>query len=153
MDASDIIKTKQSRVLYQAYYRPTIYDFPSTSTTYIYPISSFSTSGGVYQSSFTSSVNIQNGYKCEEPIISYELLNNINQGKYLCGYPYCSSISIWNTGNTIPVGNCDCNISYLTWSNINPTSIYNYSTTSYSNVTTTSTVILTGPQPFICLDS
>ena len=79
-----------------------------------------------------------------------ELLNDINEGKYLCGYPYCSSISIWNTGQTYPVGDCDCKISFVTWKNTNSTPIYNYSTTTFSSVTIVSTNILTGPSPLIC---
>jgi hypothetical protein len=149
MNASDIIKNRQNRVLYQAYTRPTIFSTLITSTINYCPVSTIS-SGGSYISSFTSTINIQYGYTCEKPAISYELLNDINDGKYLCGYPYCSSISIWNTGQTIPVGDCDCKISFLTWKNTNLTPIYNYNSTLYSSVTVTSTNILTGPTPFIC---
>ena len=149
MNASDIIKNRQNRVLYQAYTRPTIFSTLITSTINYCPISTVST-GGAYVSSFASSINTQYGYTCEKPAISYQLLNDINDGKYLCGYPYCSSISIWNTGQTIPVGDCDCKISLLTWKNTNLTPIYNYSSTTYSSVTVTSTDILTGPTPFIC---
>jgi len=149
MNASDIIKNRQNRVLYQAYTRPTIFSTLITSTINYCPISTIST-GGAFTTSFTSTINTQYGYTCEKPAISYELLNDINEGKYLCGSPYCSSISIWNTGQTVPVGDCNCKISFLTWKNTNSTSVYNYSTATYSSVSVASTNILTGPGPFIC---
>jgi hypothetical protein len=149
MNASDIIKNRQNRVLYQAYTRPTIFSTLITSTINYCPVSTIST-GGAFTTSFTSTINTQYGYTCEKPAISYEILNDINDGKYLCGYPYCSSISIWNTGQTYPVGNCDCKISLLTWKNTNLTPIYNYSTATYSSATVVSSNILTGPMPLIC---
>jgi len=149
MNASDIIKNRQNRVLYQAYTRPTIFSTLITSTINYCPVSTIST-GGIFTTSFTSTINTQYGYTCEKPAISYEMLNDINKGKYLCGYPYCSSIYIWNTGQTYPIGDCDCKISLLTWKNTNSTSIYNYSTATYSSVVVTSTNILTGPKPLIC---
>ena len=149
MNASDIIKNRQNRVLYQAYTRPTIFSTSITSTINYCPISTIST-GGAFTTSYTSTLNTQYGYTCEKPAISYEVLNDINEGKYLCGSPYCSSISIWNTGQTFPVGDCNCKISLLTWKNSNSTFIYNYSTATYSSVTVVSTNILTGPTPFIC---
>jgi hypothetical protein len=157
MNASDIIKAKQSKVLYQAYYRPKI--FPGitnngvstliTSTINYYPISSLSTSGS-FVSSFDSTITINYAYTCEKPIISYELENAINSGKLLCGFPYCSTISEWNTSQTFPVGECDCKINVLTWKNTNPTMIYNVSTVNYSSVVIQSTQVLTGPLPGIC---
>jgi hypothetical protein len=149
MNASDIIKARQNRTLYQAYYRPTIFSTLITSTINYCPISTIS-SGGAFISSVVSCTNVQYQSKCENPSISYELLNSINNGKYECGYPYCSTLSVWNTGQTIPVGNCDCKISFLTWKNTNPTLFYTYSTINQSSVFTFSTPILTGPQPVIC---
>lgn len=149
MNASDIIKSKQNRVLYQAYYRPTIFSTLITSTINYSPISTIS-SGGSFVSSVVSCTNVQYQYTCEKPAISYELLNSINDGKYECGYPYCSTLSDWNTGQTFPVGNCDCKISFLTWKNTNPSLFYTYSTINYSSVITFSTPILTGPAPIIC---
>ena len=138
MNASDIVNAKKNQTLFQAYYRPTIFPGKTTSTINICPISSFSTGTTTY----TSSSTLQYNYVCDTPSISYELLNDVNSGKYLCGYPYCSSISIWNTGQTIPVGVCNCKISFLNWKN--------YSTISYSSVQTFSTVTMTGPGPVIC---
>jgi hypothetical protein len=149
MNASDIIKAKQNRVLYQAYYRPTIFSTLITSTINYCPISTIST-GGQIVSSFASSINLEYGSKCEIPAISYELMNNINNGKYLCGFPSCSTISNWNTGNTYPAGNCNCKISFLTWKNTNPTTVYTYSTLNYSSIISTPITIATGPSPIIC---
>jgi hypothetical protein len=149
MNASDIIKARQNRTLYQAYYRPTIFPSRTTSTITYYPISTISTSSG-YISSFTSSVNTQYQYICQKPDISYEISNSINNGKYLCEYPYCSTLSIWNTGEIIPVGVCDCKISVLNWKNPNPTIIYNVSTATYSSIIVQSTIVQTGQTPVIC---
>ena len=150
MNASDIIKSKQNRVLYQAYNRPTIFSTLITSTINYSPISTIST-GGTFTTSFASTINTQYGYKCAPTAdLSYELLNDINSGKYICGFPYCSSISVWNTGQTFPIGNCDCKISFLNWKNTNSTIIYNYSSINYSSIGITSTIILTGPSPVIC---
>ena len=146
MNASDIVKARQNRTLFQAYYRPTIFPGVTTSTVNICPISSFSTGTTTY----TSSSTLQYNYVCDTPSISYELSNDVNSGKYLCGYPYCSSISIWNTGQTIPVGVCNCKVSFLNWKDTNSTIIYSYSTINYSSVQTFSTVTMTGPGPVIC---
>jgi hypothetical protein len=144
MNASDIIKAKQNRVLFQSLYRPNV--LTSTTYTTYCPVSSFSTGTTTY----TSCINTIYPYTCNSPSISYELLNDINQGKYLCGYPYCSSISEWNTGRTFPTGVCNSKISEMTWKNTNSTIIYNYSTASYSSIITVSTSIMTGPGPLIC---
>jgi hypothetical protein len=147
MNASDIVKAKQNRTLYQAYYRPDILGSGqfTFSTVNLCPVSS---SAGTI--SYTSSVTRYYTYKCDEPAISYELANSINSGKYLCGYPSCSTISIWNTGQTIPTGVCDCKISNLAWKNTTNTLLYSYSTATYSSISTFSTSVLTGPGPVIC---
>jgi hypothetical protein len=149
MNASDIIKAKQNRTLYQAYYRPTIFSSPIVSTINYCPISSISTTNG-FVSSVVSCTTTNYLYRCNPPVISYELANAINTGKYECGFPYCSTITEWNTGNQYIMGNCDCKISFLTWKNTNPTTIYNYASTSISTFTVTSTSVLTGPSPVIC---
>lgn len=148
MNASDIVKAKQNRTLYQAYYRPEILgngQFTFSTINYC-PVSSIA--GGT--PSFTSSITTFYTYKCNDPAISYELANDIHNGKYICGYPSCSSISIWNTGQTIPTGVCDCKISNMAWKNTNSTLLYTYSTTSYSSIQTFSTSVLTGSGPVIC---
>jgi hypothetical protein len=150
MNASDIIKAKQSRTLYQAYYRPTIFSSLINSTINYCPVSTVSTVSG-FESSLTSCITMNYLYRCTPPVISYELANSINNGKYECGFPYCSTISIWNTGQTFITGNCACKESFLTWKNTNQTTIISYNSTSISSFSDpTSTVITTGPGPIIC---
>ena len=146
MNASDIVNAKKNRTQFQAYYRPTIFPGNTTSTINICPISSFSTGTTTY----TSSSTLQYNYVCNTPSISYELSNDVNSGKYLCGYPSCSTIIVWNTGQTIPAGVCNCKVSFMTWKNTNSTIIYSYSTINYSSVQTFSTITMTGPGPVIC---
>jgi hypothetical protein len=146
MNASDIVKGKQDRTLYQAYYRPTIFPGKTTSTVNICPISSVN--GGT--TTYASTTSIQYNYVCNQPSISYELSNDVNSGKYLCGYPSCSSISIWNTGQTIPTGVCNCKISFLQWKNTNNTPVFSYKVNNYSSISTFSTTTMTGPGPVIC---
>jgi hypothetical protein len=121
MNASDLVRARQNKTLFQAYYQPTI--FPGlagsnstliVSTVNRCPISSISGS----TTSYTAYCSTQNYLsKCLPTSISYELLNDVNSGKYVCGYPACSSITKWNTPNTTYVtGVCGCNISYTTWS-------------------------------------
>jgi hypothetical protein len=157
MNASDIIKAKQSRTLYQAYYRPTIFPGSTsngrnvfiTSTINICPVSTVSTASG-FISSFVSCVTLNYAYKCEQPNISYNLLNDINQGKYLCGFPYCSTIVQWNNNQATTAGVCDCKISFLTWKNTTNSFVYQYNSTTYSTYTITSTLVPSGPGPVIC---
>ncbi len=159
MNASDIIKARQNRVLYQAYYRPTIFQGSTangsnvfiTSTINFCPVSSISSSGTV-TSSVVSCVTVQYQYKCEPTNISYQMLNDINNGKYECGYPYCSSISQWNTGRTFPAGNCNCNVSFLTWKNTTSRLFETFSTsnTATGAVERFTTLIPSGPAPVIC---
>jgi hypothetical protein len=156
MNASDIIKARQQRVLYQAYYRPTI--FPGiqdsnstliTSSIKYCPISTISTSEG-FVSSVVSCITLNYAYKCQTPTISYNLLNDINQGKYLCGFPYCSTIVQWNNGENFTSGTCNCKISLLNWKNTTNKFVYQYNSTSYSSFSITSTMIPSGPGPTIC---
>ncbi len=158
MNASDIIKAKQNRALFQAYYRPTIFpgttssgDTPFIVSTINYcPYSSIS-SGGSILSSFTSSVTTSYLYTCNSPMPSYELANSINSGKYLCGFPTCSSISIWSNNTTVPSGTCGCKISNLQWKNTSQGVFYNYNySTGSTTVSVTSTTVATGPTPLIC---
>lgn len=150
MNASDIIKDRRNKVLFQAYYRPTIFPNNTISTINYCPFSSIAAG----TPSYTSSLNTIYTYKCERPFLTYdntyEMINDVNNGKFECDSPYCSSISIWQTGESIPTGTCNCKVSYLQWKNTNSTIIYNMSTVNFSSVVTTSTIIMTGPGPVIC---
>jgi hypothetical protein len=156
MNASDIIKAKQRRTLYQAYYRPTIFPgLEGSNSTLINssinycPISTITINGDII-SSVVSCVTLHYSYKCDTPNISYNLLNDINQGKYLCGFPYCSTIVQWNNQQEYITGVCDCKISFLTWKNTSMSYIYSYSTINYSTIETYSSLVPSGPHPLIC---
>jgi hypothetical protein len=146
MNASDIVKAKQDRTLYQAYYRPTIFPGKTTSTIQICPISSVD--GGT--TTYESTTSIQYNYVCYPPSISYELSNAVNSGKYICGCNNDEGISIWNTGQVIPTDTGNCKISFLQWKNTNVTPVYSYKVNNYSSISTFSTTTLTGPGPVIC---
>jgi len=148
MNASDIIKERQNKTLFQAYYRPNIFsDGNSIVSTINYcPVSSLKTGTPSYVSSVTTNYL----YTCQQPVISYELANSINQGKYNCPYPYCSSISVWQTGQTFPTGVCNCKISNVQWVNNISTTFYTYSTTNLSSISILSTSIMAGNGPVIC---
>ena len=83
MNASDIVKAKQCGALYKAYYNPTVFQSSVIST--VYPISSVSTGGGYISSFSQSCVNTVYTYACEQPVISYQLANDVLCGKYVCG--------------------------------------------------------------------
>lgn len=149
MNASDIIKAKQSKVLYQAYYNPTLFPYDSKTIINTVPISTISTSGG-YNSSIFSCSTSNFLYRCNPTTPSYELADSVNDGKYICGYPYCEAITKWNTGEIITTANCNCKISHLNWKNNILTPIKFYSTTTYSSISTFTSNILSGPTPIIC---
>lgn len=115
MNASDIVKNRQNKVLYNAYYQPTV--FQSTVVTTLIPISSY-TSGS---NSYGSTVNTIYTYVCQPTRLSYELLNEVKNGKDVC------------------TGTC---ASQVTWTNLTSTTKYMYSTI-YSTLSTPSTIIVT----------
>lgn len=143
MNASDIIRAKQSQILNKAYYTPTI--FPGVnnnvstlvvSTVDYIPYSSISGQS----TSYTSSINTEYLYVCAPTFTSYELANDVNNGMYMesiCTSDLCNENS-----------NCS---TQLIWKNTNSTLVYNYAYSSNSTtVDVTSTVIMSGPLPTIC---
>jgi hypothetical protein len=99
MNASDIIKAKQNGTLYKAYYTPTV--LASTTYTNYYPVSSLSTNSGTFVSSFTSSISTVYTYTCNNPVISYNLVNDVNNGAYICGGKK-PSVLTWKANQTTP---------------------------------------------------
>ena len=81
MNASDIVKAKQNRTLFQAYYHPMI--TPSTTTTTIVVSTFISLDVDLIMQSNVCSTVIYNNL-CMPTFISYQLANDVNQGKYLC---------------------------------------------------------------------
>ena len=80
MNASDIIKSKQNGALYKAYYNPII--FQSTTYNATYPF--ISTISNAPTIAYSTSVNTIYTYT-SNPYSSYDLSNDVNEGKYICG--------------------------------------------------------------------
>ena len=124
MDASDIIKKKQNVCLYNAYYNPVVYQSTVFSTINI--VSSISSGS----TSYASTVNTVNTYVCQPQIISYNLYNDIINGKFDSG---------------------DALVSKLEWENTTSSIEYFYSTSGTGDISSiTSTFVLRGPGPLIC---
>ena len=128
MNASDIVKNRQNKVLYNAYYQPTV--FQSTVVSTLSPISTYT--GGI--TSYRSTVITAYNYSCQPTFLSYELLNEVKSGKEEC------------------TGTC---ASQVTWSNLTSTTKYMYAT-NYSTLSTplqinvTSTIVQGSTGPVIC---
>jgi hypothetical protein len=93
MNASDIVKAKQNRTLYKAYYRPTVFQSSIFSTLYI--VSSSSCPGGFVSSistSYTSCLTQVNKYVCNPTFISYQFAKDVNDGSYECGLKSISKL-------------------------------------------------------------
>ena len=152
MNASDIVKAKQNRTLFQAYYHPVI--TPSTTTTTIV-VSTFisSIASQTNQSNVCSTVIYNN--LCMPTFTSYQLANDVNQGKYLCNtYTLAQQVG-GNAINTTSTAQTQCKISNLQWQTTlsTVTTAYNkiglitYSTSSATSLQSpVSTFIL----PVIC---
>ena len=128
MNASDIVKNKQNKVLYKAYYQPTV--FQSTVVTISSLIKSDTTNDDMYRSTVITAYN----YSCQPTFLSYELLNEVKNGKEEC------------------TGTC---ASQLSWTNLTSTTQYMYAT-NYSTLSTpltidvTSTSVQGSKGPVIC---
>ena len=152
MNASDIVKAKQNRTLFQAYYHPVT--TPSTTSSIFYTSTLIrSTTISVPVSTVCSTVIYNN--VCMPSFISYQLANDVNQGKYLCNtYTLAQQVG-GNAVNTTSTAVNLCTLSNLQWKSVNPTVVYEYSSiySSLSTVSTfslSSTIIQTGPMPVIC---
>jgi len=127
MNASDIVKNRQNKVLYRANYAPKV--FQSTVVTTQIPISSYV--GGF--NSYSSITNTVYTYSAQPTFLSYELLNDVNDGKNAC------------------TGTCTSQVS---WTNLMSTTQYlysvNYSTLSTPlNIGVTSTIVKGSEGPVI----
>jgi hypothetical protein len=144
MNASDIVKAKQSQILFKAYNRPTIFQssiYSTLNTISLYG-STIDGSGNLsgLVSTVGSCINTVYTYVCNPTFVSYEAAQSIKDGAYVCG------------GKTR---------SELQWKNTNSTLIYSYkpeyistggppSISTINSFIVTSTTILTGPSPIIC---
>ena len=115
MNASDIIKAKQNGIIYKSYYNstsPSIYSSTTRSTLYV--ISSNTTN-----TSFGSCINTVYNYLPTQSTIpaitfmSYELANDANNGKYVCGGKSRSKMT-WKANSTIQTQNIYAYSTYST---------------------------------------
>ena len=100
MNASDIIKAKQNKVLYNAYYTPMISSSTIYSTLSVY---STTLNGSLqpvisYTSCTTTAYTTRMG--CTPNVTSYETLNQIKGGAYDCGALTVSQMQIGGIPNT-----------------------------------------------------
>jgi hypothetical protein len=155
MNASDIVKAKQNKTLFAAYYHPAVTTSTTSTTIYTSSIVQSYLSGvtPVIQSTVCSTVLYQN--LCDPTVISYELANDIEAGKYECRYYTLGQFQGRNIIPTSTLVNNPCHISFMEWKNTNSTMSYQYSTTynpasTLSTISVTSSFIQTAPGPVIC---
>lgn len=100
MNASDIIKAKQNKVLYNAYYTPMISSSTIYSTLSVYSTTLNGSFSSVvsYTSCTTTAYTTRMG--CTPNVTSYETLNQIKGGAYDCGALTVSQMQIGGIPNT-----------------------------------------------------
>ena len=91
MNASDIVKAKQNKVLYNSYYKPIVYDSTIYSTLRI--ISSVLCDEPLEPCiSYTSCITTVYNYVDNPTFMSYETLNQIKAGGVACGASNASQL-------------------------------------------------------------
>ena len=98
MNASDIIKAKQNKTLYKAYYTPVVYQSTIFST-----LTAYSTSINVFTltTSYVSCINTSYNSVCNPVFINYEMLNNIKNGSIACGATSLSKLQFVKSDTNI----------------------------------------------------
>ena len=108
MNASDIVKAKQNRTLYKAYYRPIV--FQSTCFNNVYRGSTITEveldSSGNPQilaeyENYGSCITCVNEYVCNPIITSYQFANSLLDGSYLCGKKKRAELEWKKTNSTL----------------------------------------------------
>jgi len=151
MNASDIVKAKQNRTLFQAYYHPATTPLTTSTTIYTSTVLS-SISEGIYAP--VCSTLIYNNL-CMPSFISYQLANDVNQGKYLCNtYTLAQQVG-GNAINTTSTAQTQCKISNLQWETTLSTVTTAYNTVGGITYSTSSATSLQSPVstfilPVIC---
>jgi hypothetical protein len=144
MNASDILKAKQAKTLYRAYYKPTV--FQSTTYSTLNNVSSIfvspSESGNIVANQYKSCINTVYNYVAEPTYLTYELAQQVKDGAYGCGGKVRSQMQWKATNSTIIY--CYSSI----YSSFNTPNI---STVSSVNIQSTIVNIAPGPmiQPLI----
>lgn len=141
MNASDLVKARQNKTLYRAYYQPTVFQSTtfSTLTTVSSIIRTISSGVPIISSSYTSCTQTVYDTLCEPTFLSYASRYAISDGASTC------------------MGRRP---KETTWKANQPTTLYSYSTIystlvapstlAPSTVRITSTIVLAGPAPKIC---
>lgn len=97
MNASDIIKAKQNKTLYKAYYTPAIYQSTVFST-----LIAYSTSTSIpITTSYVSCINTSYNYVCNPIFTSYESRNNVKDGSIACGGTSLSNMQFVKSDATV----------------------------------------------------
>lgn len=97
MNASDIIKAKQNKTLYKAYYTPTVYQSTVFST-----LTAYSTSTNLpITTSYVSCINTSYNYVRNPVFINYEMRNNVKDGSNKCGATSLSNLQFVKSNATI----------------------------------------------------
>ena len=119
MNASDIVKAKQSNALYKAYYKPTVFQSTtfSTITTVSSIVNYISSSIPITSTSYVSTVETAYKYVCQPTFVSYEMANAMRDGAYTCGNRSISELQFKNATSTVQYA---YNTNYSTFS-FNPT--------------------------------
>lgn len=97
MNASDIIKAKQNKTLYKAYYTPVVYQSTVFST-----VSAYSTFGSQpVNTSYISCINTSYNYLCNPVFMSYETRNNVKDGSIACAGTSLSNLQFVKSNATV----------------------------------------------------
>ena len=140
MNASDIVKAKQNQTLYKAYYKPTV--FNSSVNTNVYKVSSIfnyvSSSQEITTDSYASCTTTVYNYVCNPHYITYEMVNQVNKGAFVCGGKTPSEMQWKNVNSTVIYAFSSINSTFETTSITAPSEFY-----------VTSTVVMTAPTPVI----
>ena len=135
MNASDIVNARKNKVLYKAYYNPTVFASSIFSTVTV--LSSIVDIFNNVSTSYSSSISTCNTYVCNPLFVSYEMAQNVANGS------------------------CSSKKSELKWVNNTSTMVYAYDTQLgpgpltnqvVTAITTESTIVSMGPMPLTCSD-
>ena len=139
MNASDIVNARKNKVLYNAYYHPTV--FASSIFSSVKVLSSIVDSSYALSTSYSSSISTCNTYVCNPAFISYEMAQNVANGQYACGTKKPSELKWVNNTSTMI---------YAYDTNLGPGPV---ATNVVTDIFTQSTLVSMGPMPLTCPDT
>lgn len=98
MNASDIVKAKQNKVLYNSLYNPTVYQSTVFSTLRLYSSINL---GNSIASSYISCINTTYNYSCNPAFTTYETRNDVKEGAVACGAVSLSNLQFTSSDGMI----------------------------------------------------